>query len=109
MKHSYFKLNEEDILHIVKDFLLQQLNSEQSQGNLALVQASKDELHLVAAFSNIEDDSIQQLDLQSLGKTIDYNGPISSLTDSNFIDTSSTETKEKVQQLLQKLKDEGIE
>ena len=36
--HIYFKLNEDDILHIVKGYLLTQLDLEQSSGTLNFVQ-----------------------------------------------------------------------
>lgn len=107
MKHNYFKLNEDDILHIVKDYLLSQLDLEQSQGNLGIVQAGDGAIHVVAAFGEVDDDSVEELDLPSLANEIALNGPISSLDDSFHMNLNSAEAKEQLQKLLEKLENEG--
>lgn len=106
MKHNYFKLNEDDILSIVKDYLLTQLDYNQSQGNLALVQSENNEIHLIAAFGEVSDNSIQNLDLKNLANTISLNGPISSLQ--NEFHTKSSEAKTVLHNLIEKLENEGI-
>ena len=100
MKHNYFKLNEDDILSIVKEYLLTQLVYNQSQGNLALVQSENNEIHLVAAFGEVNDDSIQNLDLKNLASTISLNGPISSLKDEFQFKLNSPEAKTALQKYL---------
>lgn len=42
LKHNYFRLNENDILSIVKDYLLAQLDIEQSQGKLEIIQTENE-------------------------------------------------------------------
>lgn len=106
MNPKYFKLNEDDILSIVKDYLLEQMEFETSQGHLNLVITPEGDINLLAAFSNLEDDSIQQIDLQEVGNQIDYNGPVSSLKNSSYIDLNNPETKERIQKLLAQLEDE---
>lgn len=106
--HIYFKLNEEDILHIVKGYLLTQFDLEQSSGTLDFVQSENDDIQVVAAFGEISDDSIQDLNLQALANSINLNGPVSSLDESFLIDFNSPDMKQKLQKLLEKLKDGEI-
>lgn len=108
LKHNYFRLNEDDILHIVKNYLFSHLDLETSQGNLGIVQADDGTIHLVAAFGEADDDYIQKLELQSLANEVALNGPISSLGDSFHMNLNSAEAKEQLQKLLDKLEDEGI-
>ena len=107
MKHNYFKLNEDDILSIVKEYLFIQLNYNQSQGNMALVQSENNEIHIVAAFGEVNDDSIQNLDLKNLASTISLNGPISSLKDEFQFNLNSPEAKTALQKFIGKLENEG--
>lgn len=107
LNHKYFKLNEDDILSIVKDYVIEQMEVDTSQANLKLVTTPEGEINLVAVVGKLEeDDSIEQLDLQEIGNHIDYNGPISSLEDSYLVNPSSPETKKVIQKLLEKLQDE---
>ena len=106
MGYKYFKFNEDDILSIVKDYLLEQMAFNTSQGRLNLVINPEGDINLIAAFSNLEDDLIQQIDLQEVGNQMDFNGPVSSLKDSFYIDPSNPEMKEVIQKLLAKLEDE---
>ncbi len=99
LNHIYFKLNKDDILHIVKGYLLTQLDLEQSSGTLDFVQSEN---------SEISYDSIQDLNLQALANKINLNGPVSSLDESFLIDFNSPEMKQKLQKLLEKLKDGEI-
>ena len=108
MKNRYFKLNEDDILHIVKDYLLTQLDWEQSLGTLDFVHSENGDIQVVAAFGGIADDSIQALNLQAIAHKINFNGPVSSLDESFLIDLESPEMKQKLQKLLEKLKDDEI-
>lgn len=106
LNHKYFKLSEEDILSIIKDYVIEQLGTDTSQVKLKLVAAPEGGVNLVAAVGNIEDDSLAQVDLQEIGNQIDYNGPVSSLSDSFLVNPGSSETKELIQKLLEKLQDE---
>jgi len=106
LKYKYFKLNEDDILSIVKDYLLTQLDLEQSQGKLGIVQANNGVIHVVAAFGEADNDSIQNLDLKVLANEIELNGPISALDDSFHMNLR--EANEQLQKLLEKLENEGI-
>lgn len=99
-------MKEGDILSIVKDYLNEQTEIETAQVNLKLVTTPEGDSYLVGAVGKLEDDSIEQVDLQEIGKQINYNGPISSLEDSFLVDPSSSETKEFMQKLLEKLQDE---
>ncbi|MER2119519.1 MAG: hypothetical protein ABS935_04580 [Solibacillus sp.] len=108
MKHNYFKLNEDDIISILKDYLLTQLDYNQSQGNLALVQSENNEIQLIAAFGEASDDSIHKLDLKNLASTIPLNGPISALMDESQFNLNSPEAKTALEKFIEKLENEGI-
>ena len=60
---SSFTLWSIDILHIVKGYLLTQLDLEQSSGTLDFVQFENGDIQVVAAFDEISDGSIQDLNL----------------------------------------------
>ncbi|WP_413363465.1 hypothetical protein [Lysinibacillus sp. 3P01SB] len=106
MSKLYNKIKEGDILSIVKDYLIEQKKIETAQVNLKLVTTPEGDSNLVAAVGKLEDNSIEQVDLQEIEKQINYNGPISSLDDSFLVNPSSSETKEFMQKLLEKLQDE---
>lgn len=106
MKHNYFKLSDDDILSIVKEYLLTQLDYNQSQGNMALVQSENNEIHIVAAFGEVNDDSIQNLDLKNLASTISLNRPISSLKKEFQFNLNSPEAKTALQKFIGKLENE---
>ena len=106
---SSFTIWSIDILHIVKGYLLTQLDLEQSSGTLDFVQSENGDIQVVAAFGEISDDSIQNLNLQALANKINWNGPVSSLDESFLIDFNSPKVKQKLQKLLEKLKDGEIQ
>ena len=93
----------------MKGYLLTQLDLEQSSGTLDFVQSENGDIQVVAAFGEISDDSIQNLNLQALANKINWNGPVSSLDESFLIDFNSPEMKQKLQKLLEKLKDGEIQ
>ena len=82
---------------------------EQSSETLDFVQSENGDIQVVAAFGEISDDSIQNLNLQALANKINWNGPVSSLDESFLIDFNSPKVKQKLQKLLEKLKDGEIQ
>ena len=82
---------------------------EQSSGTLDFVQSENGDIQVVAAFGEISDDSIQNLNLQALANKINWNGPVSSLDESFLIDSNSPKMKQKLQKLPEKLKDGEIQ
>ena len=101
---SSFTIWSIDTLHIVKGYLLIQLDLEQSSGTLDFIQPENGDIQVVAAFGEISDDSIQNLNLQALANKTNWNGPVSSLDESFLIDFNSPEMKQKLQKLPRKIK-----
>lgn len=88
--------------------MLNQLDYKESKGNLALIQSENHEIHLIAVFGEVNDHSIQKLDLKNLASTISLNGPVSSLKEEFQFNLNSPEAKAELQKLIEKLENEGI-
>ncbi|KOO51633.1 hypothetical protein [Viridibacillus arvi] len=103
-KHHYFKLNEDDILEIVCHHLADQEELGTYNSKLTFIDEGNDDLRIVAAFGELEDESITELDLFKLDKEIDYNGDHANIPEGCNLDPTNPETREKVKKLLDKIK-----
>lgn len=101
-KHHYFKLNADDILEIVCHHLADQEELGTYNSKLTFIDEGNDELRIVAAFGELEDESITELDLFKLDKEIDYNGDHANMPEECILDPNNPETREK----LKKIKEE---
>ena len=75
-KHQYFKLNEDDILGIVSDYLSTQVDFDTFNSRLAFVENEDNEYRIIAAYVELEDESIDEIDLKStfVHKPADFQG-----------------------------------
>jgi hypothetical protein len=103
---QFYKLNEEDILDIINDYLSQKSNYKTLQSKLLLLGTPNKDLRVLAAITPCMNEQIDNLDLAEIDENIDYNGEHSSLSHSTSIDTTDIGTQSMIKKLLEKLEDE---
>lgn len=93
--YTYFKLNRDDILSIVKDQLAHEVDFK--DGHSALLNFIEDEegLRIVAVFGELESD-VNHVDLNEVDKKIAYNGHFSTLSKQDDLSQLSKEEVEAI-------------
>ena len=102
-KHQYFKLSEDDILGIISDYLSEQVKFETYNSRLAFVENENNEYRIIAAYCELEDESIDEVDFEVLDKTLQFNGERSTMPKEFLMDPTNPEHKAKIQKLIAKL------
>lgn len=108
-KRQYFKLNEDDILGIVSDYLSTQVDFETFKSRLAFVENEDNEYRIIAAYGELEDESIDEIDFEVLDKTLKFNGARSTMPKEFQIDVTNPEQRAILQRLTTKLNTESNE
>ncbi len=108
-KHQYFKLNEDDILSIISDYLNKQVKFETYNSRLAFVENENNEYRILAAYGELEDKSIDEIDFEVLDKILPFNGQRSTMPKEFLIDITNSEQKAMLQKLIAKLDTEPNE
>ena len=102
-KHQYYKLSEDDILGIVSNYLSEQMNFGTFNSRITFVENENNEYRIIAAFGELEDESIDGIDFQELDKTLQFNGERSKMPQKFLFDSTNPEHRAKVQKLIAKL------
>ena len=102
-KHQYFKLSEDDILGIVYDHLSQQVKFGTFNSRISFVENENNEYRIIAAFGELEDESIGKIDFQELDKTLQFNGERSTMPKQFLFDPTNPEHRAKVQRRIAEL------
>ena len=72
-KRQYFKLNEEDILGIVLDYLNTKVDFATFNSRIAFVENEDNESRIIATYGELEDELINEIDFKALDKTLTFN------------------------------------
>lgn len=99
-KRQYFKLNEDDILGIVSDYLSTQVDFETFKSRLAFVENEDNEYRIIAAYGELEDESIDEIDFEVLDKTLKFNGERSTMPKEFQIEVTNPEKNAILQRLI---------
>ncbi|MFJ8264278.1 hypothetical protein ACIQ4I_20440 [Rummeliibacillus sp. NPDC094406] len=102
-KHQYFKLSEDDILGIISDYLSEQVNFGTFNSRIEFVENENNEYRIIAAYGEIDDESIDEIDFKVLDETLQFNGERSTMPKEFLIDITNAEHKAKIQKLIAKL------
>ena len=103
-KRHYFKLNEDDILNIVNDYINSTMEDSTCQTRLQFL---SDEGHtIIAVTGELDDIALANLDLKEYAKTVEYNGEYSKLTSDYFIDLEKPNDAKQLIDLLARLENE---
>lgn len=95
MKRQYFKLNEDDILGIVSDYLSTQVAFETFDSKLQFIENEQGDYRIIAAYGELEDEGIASLDFEKLDEELDFNGERSMMK--TGIDRNSPEVKQMIE------------
>ena len=102
-KRQYFKLNEDDILGIVSDYLSTQVDFNTFNSRVSFVENEDNEYRIIAAYGELEDESIDEIDFEVLDKTLKFNSERSTMTKEFQRDVTNPEQKAILQRLITKL------
>ena len=105
-KHQYFKLTEDDILGIVSDYLSEQVTFQTFHSRLEFIENEENEIRIIAAYGEFDDESINEIDFEALDKILPFNGERSTMPKEFLIDPTNPEHKAKIQKLIAKLENE---
>ncbi len=100
-EYQYFKLNRDDILSIVKDYLANEVTFKDGHTSTLNFMGNNEGIRIVAVFGDIDSTNIEQIDLEEIDKKIEFNGPWSTIPPEGFINNLSSE---EIQDIVKKSK-----
>lgn len=74
MKRQYFKYNQDDILEILTEHLAETNGFDTFSSRATLIVDDDDNVRLVAAIGELDDEKIRNINLNELDETLEYNG-----------------------------------
>lgn len=90
-KRKIFKLNEDDILDIVTEYLAGEYSYDTYQSMALITGDPGENLRVVAVIGDFDDEEMNQLDLEKLDQKIDYNGTITHIEEHHYVNQGVTE------------------
>ncbi len=79
MKRKVYKYNQDDILEILTEHLAEKGGFNTFQSRAILLGSPDKNLRLITVVGELDDDDINDIDLDELDKSMDYNGTHSNL------------------------------
>ncbi len=101
---AYFKLSADDVLSIVNDYLEEKISWGAYNSKLSFILDDDKDIRVIAAYGDMNDQSIDTINLEELDKEIDFNGEVSTLPDSFLLNPQDFQTREKVRKRIEELK-----
>ncbi|QOR65954.1 hypothetical protein IM538_19445 [Cytobacillus suaedae] len=85
MKRKVYKYNQDDILEILTEHLAEEGGFETFQSKAIFLGTPGKDLRLITVVGELDDDDINEIDLDEIDKSMDYNGSHSDLDESFYL------------------------